>query len=122
MRIGELAKRSGLSRDTLRFYERQGLIGSRPEAPGVNTYRDYPDETLMTLDMVAEAQDAGFTIAELVLFFGRLSAPEDGFDGGAFLDAKIAEVEARLDRGRRFLATLKQARAALEMAARGPER
>jgi len=42
MQIGELAERSGLSRDTLRFYEKRGLIASlrRP-----NGYRHYPDGT-----------------------------------------------------------------------------
>ncbi len=117
MRIGELAKRSGLSRDTLRFYERQGLIGSAPEPGKTNNYRQYPDETLITLEWIAEAQAAGLTLAELTVLLGQLEADAgEDFDGFAFLDARIAEVEARIVRSKRFLATLMQTRDALARA------
>lgn len=113
MRIGELAKRSGLSRDTLRFYERQGLIHSRPEG-GQNSYRAYGEDCLMTLEVIADAQAAGMTIADLSQFLTQLQAEEgEAFDGIAFLDARIAETEERLSRTRRFLRTLKETRAAL---------
>ena len=48
MRIGALAKASGLSRDTIRFYERRGLISSQAES-GQNSYRNYPEHALDTL-------------------------------------------------------------------------
>ena len=114
MRIGELAARCDMSRDTIRFYERQGLIRSRPGDSATNNYRDYPDESVVTLDLVREAKAAGFTLAELRLFIGQLemSGAED-FDGDAFLAAKIAEVEATIERSQRFLATLKQTQKAL---------
>jgi len=44
MRIGELAKRSEVSRDTIRFYERNGLIFSMPSDSGTNSYREYFEE------------------------------------------------------------------------------
>ncbi len=114
MRIGELSKRSGLSRDTLRFYERQGLIASTPEPGASNSYRDYSDETLITLDWIAEAQSAGMTLADLTILLSQLEADGgEDFDGFAFLDAKIAEVEARIAQSRKFVATLRQTRAAL---------
>ncbi len=117
MRIGELAKRSGLSRDTLRFYERQGLISSDAEAGGTNNYRQYAEDTLITLEWIAEAQAAGMTLTDLTVLLGQLSseAGED-FDGFVFLDAKIAEVEARIAQSERFLATLRQTRLALAQA------
>lgn len=114
MRIGELSRRSGLSRDTLRFYEKQGLIHSEPGAEATNSYRDYPEEALITLDQIADAQAAGMSIADLAMLMGQLQAADpDGFDGEAFLDARIAEVEARIARAERFLESLHQARAAL---------
>ena len=118
MRIGDLAKRSGLSRDTIRFYERRGLIGSMPEASAANNYRSYPASTLLTLDWIAEAQAAGLTLDDLQLLMQQLDQEtgNEDFDGLAFLDAKIAEVSGRIARSRRFLATLKQARIALEQA------
>lgn len=113
MRIGELARRSALPRDTLRYYERLGLIASVPEG-AANTYRDYPEETVWTLEQIADARAAGLTIAELSVFLGQLDAADvEEFDGEAFLDARIAEVEARIHRARRFLAALRAARKAL---------
>ena len=117
MRIGELSRRSGLSRDTLRYYERQGLIRSEAEAGETNTYRDYPDDTLMTLEVIADAQAAGLTIADLTLFIAGLKAESgETFDGLAFLDRRIAEAEARRARIDRFITTLRQTRDALERA------
>ncbi len=116
MRIGELAKRTGLSRDTIRFYERRGLIVSEPESGGTNSYRSYPEEAVLTLELIREAQDAGMTLADLTVFMAQVGA-DDSEDGEAFLDAKIAEVEARIARSQRFLKTLRQTRAALARAA-----
>lgn len=113
MRIGELARRSGISRDTIRFYERAGLIGSQPEPGGSNSYRDYSEDTLLTLEVISDAQAAGMTLADLTVFLGELAAVEDGFDGEAFLDEKIAQAEARIGQARRFLRTLKATRKAL---------
>ena len=113
LRIGELARKSGLSRDTIRFYERQGLIASHPEAGATNTYRNYPDDVILTLDMIAEARAAGMTLGDVMIFLSQLGAAEDGFDGITFLDQKIAEVEDRQRQARLFLKTLRQTRAAL---------
>lgn len=114
MRIGELSRRSGVSRDTLRFYERQGLIQSEPGNDPTNTYRHYPEECLITLEMIAEAQAAGLSIADLSIFIGQLQAADaEDFDSEAFLQARIDEVEARIAQARRFLNTLRATKAAL---------
>jgi len=117
MRIGDLAKRSGVSRDTIRFYERRGLICSAPEGGG-NSYRAYPDEALLTLEWIREAQVAGLTLDDLVTLMTQLDAHDgdEDFDGLAFLDAKIAEVETRVRQSQKFLRTLKVTREALERA------
>lgn len=65
MKIGELATRTGLSRDTIRFYERQGLIRSEPGQSETNNYRDYPDHLVAHLGFLAEAREAGLSVAEL---------------------------------------------------------
>ncbi len=62
MRIGELAARSGVQVDTLRYYEKQGLINPPPrEASG---YRDYPQETLQYLNLIRSAKAVGFSLRE----------------------------------------------------------
>ncbi len=115
MRIGVLAKRASVSRDTIRFYERKGLILSRPSASATNSYRDYPEETVLTIGMIREARAAGFTIAELREFLRQMDrVMSDEFDGEAFLQQKIDEVEENIRRSRRFLKTLKATQLALE--------
>ncbi|WP_206057396.1 MerR family transcriptional regulator [Nitratireductor sp. XY-223] len=114
MRIGEVARRSGLSRDTIRFYERNGLIASSDGPDKTNAYRHYDEDVFERLRMVEEAQKAGFTLAELVFFLRQLDNPlTDDFDAEQFLNQKILEVESNIERATRFLKTLRATRDAL---------
>ena len=49
MLIGELSKSSGLTRDTIRFYEKQGLITLGRRERRVNNYKEYPNSILRRL-------------------------------------------------------------------------
>lgn len=60
---GELAELAGVSRDTLRHYERKGVV-PRP-LRGHNGYRRYPAETLQRVQLVRRALSVGFTLDEL---------------------------------------------------------
>ncbi len=61
MRIGELAKKSGLSTSRIRFYEAQMLL---PKATrGENGYREYPEAAVTTLRIVVDAQRLGFSLS-----------------------------------------------------------
>ena len=60
---GELAGLAGVSRDTLRHYERKGVL-PRP-LRGHNGYRQYPAEALQRVQMVRRALSVGFTLDEL---------------------------------------------------------
>ncbi len=114
MRIGELARRSNLSRDTIRFYERNGLIRSAPSQSRTNSYRDYPDDTLDTLAVIRQAQHAGFSIADLAIFLNDLEPGSfDDFDADDFLQHKIEAVEETIRRAEAFLDILKATRRAL---------
>lgn len=114
MRIGELARRSGLTRDTIRFYEREGLIASEPSADPSNDYRNYPEELVERLQMITEARAVGLSVADLAQLLRAMEGFGDaGFDADAFLDDKIAEVTALIAQSRRLLDTLRQTRAAL---------
>ena len=117
MRIGEVAKKSGVAPDTVRFYERNGLIQSAPSEDKTNTYRNYPEETLERIAMIRQAQHAGFSIAEFAQLIERIENPaSDFFDAYGFLHQKINEVENRLKEGRKFLKTLKATKQALSEA------
>jgi DNA-binding transcriptional MerR regulator len=63
MRAGELARLAGVSADTLRHYERKGLI-SKPRR-SANGYREYPADSLNRVKLIRAALSVGFTIDEL---------------------------------------------------------
>jgi DNA-binding transcriptional MerR regulator len=63
LRIGEVAKRSGLRVDTLRFYEKQGLLG-RP-ARTESGYRLYPSDVFEQIEFIRRAQALGFSLDEI---------------------------------------------------------
>ena len=60
---GELARRAGVSPDTLRHYERQGLLPPPPRQ--ANGYRRYPESALPRVQLIRRALHVGFTITEL---------------------------------------------------------
>lgn len=65
MWIKELAVRSGLSIDTVRFYEKRGLIDPRHFRRLENGYRDYAEGTVERLLLIKGAQVAGFRLDEI---------------------------------------------------------
>ncbi len=63
MRIGEVARDSGLSPTTIRYYEDIGLV---PEpARAANGYRDYEPSAVERLRFISDAQDSGLTLSEI---------------------------------------------------------
>lgn len=94
MQIGELARVSGVSRDTLRFYEKRGLI--RPQR-GANGYRSYPEQTAVIVNYIRMAQRLGFTLAEIA---EELPAGGDGEISqqrlAEVLRGKLDAVDARI--------------------------
>lgn len=63
MKIGELAKRSGLAASTIRFYESKGIL--KTVSRQSNGYRDYPLEAVAVLSIISDAQQAGFSLDEI---------------------------------------------------------
>jgi DNA-binding transcriptional MerR regulator len=92
---GELARRAGVSADTLRHYERKGVIARPPRA--ANGYRRYPEETLSRVQLIRRALGLGFTLDDLA---GVLRMRDrGGVPCGrvrALAATKLEDVEARL--------------------------
>lgn len=63
MRIGELAKATGTTAKTLRFYEDAGLL--IPAGRTANGYREFSDDAVDRLDFVRRGRAAGLTLAEI---------------------------------------------------------
>ncbi len=95
MRIGEVAKRAGVSTSKIRFYEARGLLP--PAARLANRYRDYNDYALKVLQFIDRAQGLGFTLREVAI---HLRSPKgDGRKARlqARLEAKLAELDAHIE-------------------------
>ena len=71
---GQLAKAARLNKETLRYYENNGLIP--PAQRDSNGYRYYPAETLVLLEFISVAKAAGFTLKEIKELFSALHGEE----------------------------------------------
>ncbi len=95
LRIGEVAKRSGVAASALRYYEREGLI---PRADRRGGARVYEESILDRLALIEVAKAAGFRIAEikgLLRGFGRRTPPGERWRSLA--DRKLEELERRAE-------------------------
>jgi len=93
--IGKVAERAGVKIDTLRYYERQGLIAA-PERTGSN-YRAYEGDTVLRVRFVKRAQELGFTLAEIKeLLELRVSEDASCADVRDQALAKVADLEEKI--------------------------
>lgn len=81
MQIGQLSTKTGFSRDTIRYYEKLGLIRATKK-DFENSYKDYTDAVLKRLLAIRKIKDYGFTLMEtrrlLELFDGSELDPQRG--------------------------------------------
>ncbi|MEV7246496.1 MerR family transcriptional regulator [Streptomyces sp. NPDC093248] len=94
MRIGELAAQVGMTRETIRFYEKVGLVRGR-RLP--NGYRDFPPEAVTWLQYIRTAQALGFSLAEIARNGEKLRGEPDVAIGlSALFEEKIRVIDARI--------------------------
>jgi MerR family copper efflux transcriptional regulator len=91
--IGQLAKRGGVGIDTVRYYERNGLL--TPSTRLASGYRRYGDLELARLRFIRRAQALGFTLKEVKELLA-LSAQRDVGRVKRSAQAKLIDVEARI--------------------------
>ncbi|MCU0571159.1 MAG: MerR family DNA-binding protein [Oculatellaceae cyanobacterium Prado106] len=92
-----MSKQTGLSKDTIRFYEKKGLIVGRDRQAGSRQYKDYAPETAERLRMIVQGKSLGFTLSEIKQLL-------DEWSGGAIpkpdqikiIERKIAEVMEKM--------------------------
>ncbi|MBV9041519.1 MAG: MerR family transcriptional regulator [Acidimicrobiia bacterium] len=90
--IGELAREAGVNVETVRYYERRGLIEEPPRS--ASGYRQYSADDLWRLRFIGRAKQLGFTLREITEIFGS----EYRRSPTTILEAarsKLASVEAR---------------------------
>jgi MerR family copper efflux transcriptional regulator len=98
MRIGELARRAGVTTRTVRYYESLGLLDSRRAGAG---HRQYEDDTLARLDKIAWLKRMGLTLEEIreviPLYFGAHTGARGRKKMVALLERRLAETEERIE-------------------------
>ncbi|WP_028006895.1 MerR family transcriptional regulator [Solimonas flava] len=93
MKIGELARHSGLAASRIRFYEASGLLDFARR--GANGYRQYPPEALQVLEIITSAQSCGFTLDEIRALLPQSSGTRQWQQDEllASLRRKVGEIE-----------------------------
>lgn len=93
--IGEVARRAGVAVDTVRFYEREGLIPRPARTPA--GYRQYPAEAVERLRFIRRAKEIGFSLGEIAGLLDLAVRP--GAECAAVrtrAEAKLSSVEAKI--------------------------
>lgn len=106
MKIGELARRSGLSVHTLRFYEKSNLLKASARTSG--NYRLYTEDDLATAQFIKRARYIGFSLDDVSEFLSiRADLPaHQCADAKTLADRKIQEVETQIAELQEVLAAL----------------
>jgi MerR family mercuric resistance operon transcriptional regulator len=93
MTIGKFAAAQGVSVETIRFYQRRGLL-PQPERPG-SGYREYSEEDRWRLAFIRRAQQLGFTLGEIAELLGPARA-RSADDILRAAEAKLGSVSEQL--------------------------
>lgn len=107
LKVGEVAERCAVSTDTVRYYEKRALI---PEPPRFESsgYRAYSLETVERIKFIQQAQDLGFTLAEIKELLALRADDEASC-------AQVREVaHAKIEQVRKKIAELEEVLAGLE--------
>ena len=102
--IGRLARAVGVNLETIRYYERRGLLPKPPRSG--SGYRLFPAETKRRLRFIRRAQELGFSLGEIrELLSLRLAPAAKSADVRRRAQAKITDIEAKI----RSLQSMKKA-------------
>ncbi len=97
MLIGELSERTGLSRDTIRFYEKKGLIRIPGTDRRENNYKEYSEKALNRLKLIKNIKGLGFTLHEIEAFLDQWNTADATCKSNVFtLEAKISAIELQI--------------------------
>jgi MerR family Zn(II)-responsive transcriptional regulator of zntA len=91
MLISELAKRTGVTIHTLRYYENYGLFsGEKDETVNTNNYKYYDETLIEKIQLIKEAKEIGFTLSEIKNLL------DDWFNNQLSEDKKVEALEIKI--------------------------
>lgn len=98
MTISKAARRAGVGVETIRFYERKGLI-DQPPKPETSSYRTYPEQTIERIRFIRQAQELGFSLREIQELLSLHTDPRaDAADVRARATEKLDDVNDKIRR------------------------
>lgn len=105
--IGKLAKKAGVTIDTVRFYERRGLI--EEPARTLSNYRVYPEEEIAHLRFIKKAKELGFSLNEIMQLHKLQNDPKASkSDIKEWTETKIYEIRSKIKDLSRIVSALEQ--------------
>src|SRR5687768_7323037 len=93
--IGEVAEQAKVHIETLRYYERQGLVARPPRS--LSNYRLYPQDAVRRVQFIKRAQELGFSLKGIKELLSLRAAPEaECGEIRAHAEAKIKDIEEKV--------------------------
>jgi len=106
--ISKAAKNAGVGVETIRFYERKGLI-EQPPKPLDTGFRVYPEETVKRVRFIRQAQEIGFSLREIEELLSLRADPSaDCSDVRERAVAKLEEVDQKMEQLGRIRSALNE--------------
>ncbi len=94
--IGQVAKQTGVGVETLRYYEREGLVEEPPRRD--SGYRQYPEDVVKRVHFIKRAQQLGFSLKEIAeLFALRVDPTTPARSVKQRATAKLADIECKIE-------------------------
>jgi DNA-binding transcriptional MerR regulator len=98
MLIGELSQRTNVSRHTIRFYEKMGLIEVPEKSRRDNNYKEYPEDVLRQITAIQQIKSKGFTLKEAKGIIHLISSGTlDCERGKKYIRYKIGLIEKQIE-------------------------
>lgn len=95
LHTGELARQAGVNVETLRFYEREGLLAVPPRRP--SGYREYPPEAVDLVLFIQRAKQLGFSLKEVKELLALREVPRATCgDVVVIAERKVADIDAKI--------------------------
>jgi MerR family mercuric resistance operon transcriptional regulator len=94
--IGQVSKRTGIGVETLRYYEREGLVEEPPRRS--SGYRKSPESVVQRIHFIKRAQQLGFSLKEIAeLFALRVDPTTPARSVKQRAEAKLADIERKIE-------------------------
>jgi MerR family mercuric resistance operon transcriptional regulator len=95
LKVGEVAKQASVNLQTVRYYERRGLLPRPPRTE--SNYRAYPEDAVVRVRFVKRAQDLGFTLGEIKELLSLRATPRTRCaDVRERAEAKVSAIDSKV--------------------------